>query len=298
MRRIKKNYEIVNNTVRDFKTGTQQHIENAIQETAHMLLKSMYPDFVDTNGSICILNGCINTGSGSNYIISAGVVSYKDPNFDEIELFYVNTSTFTVTGGNTAVAVINTVSYTGNGVQGDVADPTGMSDNTVQNVHDIRTIDIINGNSGSPNYIGDFSSFIQAQKNVIKLIDSVTTGSISTSEVVMHSITPSGNNVKKLQSYFNASFLVNTPAEIVIKLYYGATVTGHTPGTIGGTVSGGTLIKTVSFNLGVTNMGNALATLISMADYTGGQTVTITGISSAGTPSIQNNSDFIIDGVN
>lgn len=165
MRRINKNYEIVNQTVADWKTGTQQHVENAIQETAHMLLKSIYPYFNDSNGSICILQGCVNTGSGSNYIISAGVISYKDANFDEIELFYVNASTFTVTGGNTAVAVISTASYAGNVNQGDIADPTGMSDGNTPSIHDIRTINIINGSAASSNYIGAFSAFKPIKNN-------------------------------------------------------------------------------------------------------------------------------------
>jgi|ERR1700751_472701 len=160
MRRIDKSYEIINGTVADFKTGTQQHIENAVQETGHMLLKTMFPNFADANGDISVLYGCVNTGSGSNYIISAGAISYKSPDMDEPELFYVNQSSFTVTGGNAAVAIITTASYTGSSPQGDVADPVGMSDNTTQNIHNIRTITLVNGNSSTTNYIAAYSSFV------------------------------------------------------------------------------------------------------------------------------------------
>jgi hypothetical protein len=158
-RKINFSYEITNNVIAPFKTGTHKHIENAIAEMGHMLLKSMmFPDVDDLAGHVQILYGCKNTGTYPNFVIGEGAAIYQDPNSDEIEFFYIPSATFTLSGGQTAVAVIVTASYTGNGTLGDHADPVLMSNLVSQDIHDIRTINFIAGSSSSPGYIKDYSS--------------------------------------------------------------------------------------------------------------------------------------------
>ena len=93
-----------------------------------------------------ILFGCINTGTGSNYIISAGAVFFNG------EIYTVDAVTFTA--ASTAVA---TVTDTSNG------DIRLFSDNTTKPVTRIRKVVIANGVSGSGD--SDFSNFFVIRKN-------------------------------------------------------------------------------------------------------------------------------------
>lgn len=93
-----------------------------------------------------ILFGCINTGTGSNYIISAGAVFFNG------EIYTVDAVTFTA--ASTAVA---TVTDTSNG------DIRLFSDNTTKPVTRIRKVVIANGVSGSGD--SDFSNFFLLRKN-------------------------------------------------------------------------------------------------------------------------------------
>ena len=93
-----------------------------------------------------ILFGCINTGTGSNYIISAGAVFFNG------EIYTVDAVNFTA--ASTAVA---TVTDTSNG------DIRLFSDNTTKPVTRIRKVVIANGVSGSGD--SDFSNFFLLRKN-------------------------------------------------------------------------------------------------------------------------------------
>jgi len=93
-----------------------------------------------------ILFGCVNTSTGSNYIISAGAVFFNG------EIYTVDAVTFTA--ASTAVA---TVTDTSNG------DIRLFSDNTTKPVTRIRKVVIANGVSGSGD--SDFSNFFVIRKN-------------------------------------------------------------------------------------------------------------------------------------
>lgn len=94
-----------------------------------------------------VLYGCINTGSGATYVISAGAIYYGG------EIFLVDAASFTATGSDVAILSIITTQYTTN------ADPVTFTDTTVHNVHNIRKVLISAGASGSG--IADYSAIPQ-----------------------------------------------------------------------------------------------------------------------------------------
>ena len=162
---INKAYEIANAVGRYFKTGTAQHMENMVKEAVYGILQIFCPQLLLnplSAGQIFVLGatGCINTGGGSNYIISPGMVLFQLAGADLPELFYCSGGTFTLGGGQSAIFVISTANYTGNVGLGDIADPTGMTDGSTQNVHNIRTLACVAGTSSTPGYIGLYSTAV------------------------------------------------------------------------------------------------------------------------------------------
>ena len=134
-----------------------------ITDTAQMPIKKGTLDFLQTassdsiadsikaniGGSYNILTpyvlwGCVNSGSGSSFVISAGAIFYLGV------VYEVDAVSFTATGGNTAVCSIITTQYTTD------ADPVTFTDLSTHNVHNIIKIQILSGASGSG--IFDFSA--------------------------------------------------------------------------------------------------------------------------------------------
>jgi hypothetical protein len=123
--------------------GTLQFLQDAHKETIANTVIGMIGSGYDTSTAY-ILWGCVNSGSGNNFNISAGAVFFNG------EVFAVDAAVFTKTSGQAAISNIVTSQYTTN------ADPVTFSDGTVANVHNIRKIIITAGTSGSgsaPDYI-------------------------------------------------------------------------------------------------------------------------------------------------
>jgi hypothetical protein len=137
------------------KAGTFQFLQLAYQEIlSEIIIDRIGSSYNSSN--VYILNGCVNSGSGSNYIISAGSIFYNG------EVYLVPSSTFTISGSNVAIGVLTTTQYLIN------ADPTDFSDGIQRNVHNIRSIVFQSGASGSG--VANFSS-------LITLTDLIQTGS-------------------------------------------------------------------------------------------------------------------------
>lgn len=125
--------------------------------------------------------------------------------------------------------------------------------------------------------------------------DRVTSGTPSSSENVVHTIIVP-NNINGLQVFVNATFGTGGASEVICRVYVGGTISGHTAGIISGTISGGTLIKTVSINLDSTyNLTNILTAII-LTNVTSGQAITATLEASGTPPPIQNSSDLSLVG--
>lgn len=129
------------------KQGTLQFLQDAYKEQLNNLAQSLIQGLGNTyNPSLVyVLWGCVNTGSGSTYNISAGAVLYNG------EIYSVPAVNLT-TSGNVPVANISIAQYTTN------ADPITYSDGSNGNIHNIRTISIGLGTSGST--ISDYSAFV------------------------------------------------------------------------------------------------------------------------------------------
>jgi hypothetical protein len=119
------------------KSGGLDHLQSAyqegIQQMAIPIIGIPYTTF-----DYFIMQGCRNTGSGSNYIISAGSIYHNN------EWFLVDAATFTAPMGQTAVGTITTTFFTSAN-----ADPTTFTDGVPHNVNVIRKIVFAAGVSGS-----------------------------------------------------------------------------------------------------------------------------------------------------
>ncbi len=127
------------------KAGSLVHIQLAYQEAISALGKALAGSAYDPT-KMYVLNGCVNSGSGNNYNISAGSVFYNG------EMYLVDAAVFSVSGANVAVGIVpnppgNTI---GLSFFSDVtADPVQFTDGIDRNVHQIRKCVVQPGLSGS-----------------------------------------------------------------------------------------------------------------------------------------------------
>lgn len=141
-----------------FKQGTWTHLQKAYQEPITESIKAMIGSGYDAT-KMYVLNGCVNSGSGSSFVISAGSVFYGG------EVYLVDATTFTTSGSDVAVATITTT----NNTTDYSADPCEFSDGSLENVHNIRKVVIAGGatGSGTKNYsLFDFKPFALNFKDI------------------------------------------------------------------------------------------------------------------------------------
>lgn len=154
-----------------FKKGTWTHLQLAYQEAIESIVRGLIGDGYSTS-DVYVLHGCVNSGSGSSYDISAGAVFYDG------KVYLVDAASFTVSGGNVPVASIVKTQYLTN------ADPVIFSNGDVKSVHDIYKVSIASGASGSG--LKDYADLIPSyklQKNNYKDLSSVATVSGSLTSV-------------------------------------------------------------------------------------------------------------------
>jgi hypothetical protein len=120
------------------KGGTLAFLQQANQEVFAAIMQQQIGNNYNSNYGY-ILWGCLNTGTGSNYIISDGAVLFNG------EVFLVDAVNFTLTGENVAIGVITTTQYITD------ADPVTFTDEVSRNVHNIRKIVFQQGLSGTTN---------------------------------------------------------------------------------------------------------------------------------------------------
>jgi hypothetical protein len=149
-----------------FKQGTWTHLQKSYKEITEETIKSLIGSAYDTS-KVYVLNGCVNSGSGSNFIISAGSVFYNG------EIYLIDSATFTVSGANVAVGTItvtnNTTDYN--------ADPCLFTDGTYENVHNIRKFVIAGGASGSGTVNYSLFVFYPFANNYKDISSTITLGS-------------------------------------------------------------------------------------------------------------------------
>jgi hypothetical protein len=133
------------------KGGTLQFFQLAYQEALTAIANNFLGAKSDSTNTY-ILFGCLNSGTGGAFNISAGAVYYNG------EVFLVPAASFTPGGGQTAVGTIVTSQYTFN------ADGVLFTDGITRNVHNIRQIVFAAAASGSG--ITDFDNLLVCGVNV------------------------------------------------------------------------------------------------------------------------------------
>jgi hypothetical protein len=139
------------------KSGTLIHIQNAYTEAIAAAIIGMIGSGYSTSVAYR-LYGCLNSGSGSSWVISAGALFFNG------EVYLVPAANFT-TSGNTAVGTIQTSYYSAT-----EADPVQFTDGTNKNIHQIRQITFAAALSGSGTT--DFS-------NILNILPNITGGAVS-----------------------------------------------------------------------------------------------------------------------
>jgi hypothetical protein len=129
------------------KSGTLEHLQFANQEILSAICQSMIGSDGYDSSKVYVLYGCVNTGSGSNYIISSGALFFNG------EVYLTDGGTFTISGANVAEASISTTYFSAGN-----ADPVSFNDGINRNVHEIRKATFAPGLSGSG--MGDYVDFI------------------------------------------------------------------------------------------------------------------------------------------
>ena len=272
-------------------------LQSAVKDMSVALASAVTSDLTKP----CILTGCILTGAS----MSAGWIFVYNTVAFIYEIFYVPAQT--VTGSGSYVSANINQNPTDNGTS---APLTTLSDGSQVSMHNQRTITLtynVNPNQGNVIDFGEWvpTNLVLALDNIATLnsqvitpyssSDRVTSGSPSSSENVVHTIIVP-NNINGLQVFVNANFDTGGASEVTCRVYVGGTISGHTAGIISGTISGGTLIKTVSINLDSTYNLNNILTAIILTNVTSGQAITVTLEASGTPPSIQNSSDLSLVG--
>lgn len=120
------------------KAGTLQFLQDANAEAFAALCLALIGSSYSAS-QVYVLWGCINSGSTTDYDISAGAIFYDG------EIYLVDAATFSL-NANVAIFSPITTQYTTN------ADPMTFSDSSIHNIHNIRKMRILGGATGTMNY--------------------------------------------------------------------------------------------------------------------------------------------------
>lgn len=134
-----------------FKSGSLEHLQDANKECFDGVMQSIIGNDYDSN-KVYILWGCVNSGSGLNYVISAGQV------FKNNEIYNVPATTFTSPSGEVAILNLD-LSYT----TGTNYDPVEFTDGTTANVHRDYIAIIESGATGTG--VSDYSDCIRVNQH-------------------------------------------------------------------------------------------------------------------------------------
>jgi hypothetical protein len=207
------------------KKGTLQFLQDAYKELANAILRGTIGGGYSAS-TYYILHGCANTGVGSNYIISAGAIFFNG------EIYLVDGTTFTTTGGQVPVMNIATTQYTTD------ADPVTFTNNVQYNIHDIRKIVISAGTASGNQYgVNSTNVFVNYANSTPNIIEQGSFASLQTKVIQIGSwdIPGSGDTIaiphgipdfKKIRSIDVQ--IINDDEDNVICLWY----------SIGGIVGG------------------------------------------------------------
>lgn len=134
------------------KSGTLDHLQASYQDILAAICRNLVGAEFDP-GTIYVLYGCVNSGSGSSFVISAGAVFFNG------EVYLVDAVSFVTSGGNVPTGILSeTVVLAAN------ADPVQFTDGSSHNVHVNIQFAIIAAASGTGI---DFSNWVYV--NTVKM---------------------------------------------------------------------------------------------------------------------------------
>lgn len=119
------------------KSGTLLHLQTSFKEQFYEIAKSIIGQNYDPSKAY-LLNGCVNSGSGSSYIFSTGTILYGN------QLYIVPAVSFTTSGGQVPICNFSVTNVVATNY-----DPVLFTDGTSYNVHYDKIIEISAGASGS-----------------------------------------------------------------------------------------------------------------------------------------------------
>lgn len=163
------------------KQGIWQHLQSAYAEAIGEVGKALFGNSYDPT-SVYILQGCVNSGTGSAYNITAGSVFFNG------EVYLVDAASFTISGSNVAEYSLITTYYTGAN-----ADSVQFTDGSSHNIHQIIKAQITGALSGSG--IGDYANAID--------INYMPQGGIG--QTIIWTMPGSGSQSSLLPTFFNSS---------------------------------------------------------------------------------------------
>lgn len=134
-----------------FKSGHITWPQSGTSETFDDLLLNLYPDLYTTTVAN-ILWGAVNSGSGANYIISAGAAVV--PSLFTFAKVRIPATTFTAAIGAVCVLVTTYPSVSSAG------DPTTFSDGSTHDTLQLTELHVVDGNASTPGYVCDYSAVV------------------------------------------------------------------------------------------------------------------------------------------
>lgn len=132
-----------------FKSGVLAHLQQSYQEVLNALAQLIVGNFYDPT-KVYILTGCLNSGTGLVYIVTAGYVFFNG------EVYGVDAGSFTAAGGQVAIGNIVTTFATGA-----TGDPVEHTDGSTHNVLQIRKA-VLSGGATTTGGLPDYSTWLQA----------------------------------------------------------------------------------------------------------------------------------------
>jgi hypothetical protein len=118
-----------------FSGPTLNFLQDSYKEILNAICRGIFTQTYYNSSTAYVLFGCLNTGSGSNYIISEGAVYYQG------EVYLVPAATFTIAGANIARLQITDVYLAG-------VDPVTFTDTNPHSVHQSKIMQPIASTSG------------------------------------------------------------------------------------------------------------------------------------------------------
>jgi hypothetical protein len=167
---------ITGTTGMPIKSGVLNHLLQSVQEIATALTEGLLGVQYDAT-KLYVVNGVLGPIVGSTYTINAGWIYYAG------ELYQVDATSFTVSGGQTAVVTLATTYALGAS-----GDPVQFTDGSNRNVLQIRKLVVAGGASGSgvtANTNSDLANVVPL--NPIATINTVVASMASTTAITFGS---------------------------------------------------------------------------------------------------------------